>query len=165
MARESLSAEFVDAAMGRETGTVILYLLDIDHEDLDDPIRITNNMEDVVSNGNTYTAIGFDLKLPDEKDAKPRGAKLSIDNTSQWFTPTFRSLSGEFTVIIRVAIPSDALASPPEYDTIEMENLPMQLIALQYNDTTVTGTLSYENLANEPYPGDTFGPFEFQGLF
>lgn len=165
MPRDTLSAEFVAAMMARETGTVVLYLVDIDHEDLDTPIRIVNNTEDVIAGGHTYTAIGFDLKLPESKDGTPRGAQISIDNTTQWFTPTLRTLQGQFEVTIRLAIPSNALASPPVYDGIEIEYLPMQLVALQYDDTTVEGTLSYENLANEQFPPQSFDPFNFPGLF
>lgn len=165
MAREDLSAEVIAAMMGRETGVVVLYLLDITHEDLDTPIRLVNNTEDVISGGNTYTAIGFDVLPPNDKDAAPRGARLSIDNASQWFTPTLRTLSGEFLVTIKLAIPTDASASPPVFDGVEIEYLPAQLLSLEYDDVTVSGTLSYENLANAPYPGEFFNPQHFQGLF
>lgn len=165
MPRDQLSSIFVSAMMARETGVVVLQLLDITHEDMDEPIRIVNNTEDIISGGNTYTAIGFDLVLPEDKDGTPRGAKLRIDNASQWFTPTLRTLQGEFEVTIKIAIPTNINATPPVFNSIEMEYLPMQLISLQYDDQTVDGNLSYENLANQPYPGDTFSPFEFQGLF
>ena len=165
MARETLSADILNAMMARETGLVVLYLLDIDHEDLEEPIRLVNNTEDVISGGNTYTAMGFEVRLPDDRDATPRGAQLRIDNTTQWFTPIFRSLFGEFLVTIRIAIPTNASATPPVYDGIEIEYLPMQLVALQSGNQTVEGTLSYENLANELWPPQSFNPFDFPGLF
>lgn len=164
MPRE-LSTTLINAMMGRSTGLPVLYLLDIEHEDLESPLRIVNNTEDVLSEGNLYTAMGFELRLPEERDATPRGARISIDNTSQWLTPVIRSLSGEFEVTIKVATPTDLDASPPVYDNIEFAYLPMQLIAVEYNGVTVQGTLSYENLANQPFPGDVFGPFEFPGMF
>jgi nitrogen fixation protein len=165
MPRDQLSPTFVSTLLARESGTVVLMLVDIEHEDLETPIRIVNNTEDVVSGGNLYTAVGFEVRLPDDRDGTPRGAQLQIDNTTQWLTPTVRSLFGEFLVTIRIAIPSDAEAVPPEYDGIEMEYLPMQLTSLQMNETTVEATLSYENLANELYPPESFDPFHFRGLF
>lgn len=165
MPRESLSPTFVAAMMGRESGIVVLNLVDIEHEDLDATIRIANNTEDVICGGNTYTAMGFEVRLPDDKDGTPRGAQIRIDNTTQWLTPTIRSLQGEFLVTLKVAIPSDANASPPVYDNVEIEYMPMQLIAVQMDDMTVEGTLSYENLANEQWPPQSFTPFDFPGLF
>jgi hypothetical protein len=165
MPREGLTDGFVAALMARETGTVCLFLLDITHEDMDETIRIVNNTEDVVSGGNTYTAVGFDLRLPDERDTAPRGATLSIDNTTQWLTPTLRTLFGEFEVTIKVATASDINADPPEFDNIEFEYLPLQLTSVEIDATTVRGNLNYENLANQNYPGDVFSPWEFQGLY
>lgn len=160
-----LSTTLVSAMMGRSTGLPVLYLLEIEHEDLEEPLRIVNNTEDVVSEGNLYTAMGFELRLPEERDATPRGARIAIDNTSQWLTPTIRTLFGEFEVTIKVATPTDLDANPPVYDNIEFSYLPMQLASVEWNDVTVQGTLSYENLANQPFPGDVFGPHEFQGMF
>ena len=165
MPRDQLSATFVSAILAQQTGVVVLNLIDIDHEDLDTPIRIVNNTEDVLSGGNLYTAVGFDVVPPDNREGTPRGARLRIDNTSQWFTPTLRSLQGQFEVTIKVAIPSDEAASPPVFDSVEIEYMPMQLVGIQADDSTVEGTLSYENLNNQPFPGDTFSPFEFPGLF
>lgn len=165
MPRENLSPTFVSAMMGREAGIVVLNLVDIEHEDLDEPIRIVNNTEDVICNGHTYTAMGFEVRLPEERDGTPRGATIRVDNTTQWLTPIIRSLQGELLVTLRVAIPSDAGASPPVYDGVEIEYMPMQLIATQIDDVTVDGTLSYENLANEQWPPQSFNPFDFPGLF
>lgn len=165
MPRDHLSETFVASLLARESGVVVLMLLDIEHEDLETPIRIVNNTEDVVSSGNLYTAVGFEVRLPDDRDGTPRGAKIQIDNTTQWLTPTVRTLFGEFLVTIRIAIPTDAESVPPEYDGIEIEYLPMQLTSLRMNETTVEASLSYENLVNDPWPPDTFNPTHFPTLF
>ena len=164
MPRDQLSNTFVSAILAQQTGVVVLNLLDIEHEDLETPIRIVNNTEDVLSGGNMYTAVGFEVIPPDNREGTPRGARLRIDNTSQWFTPTLRTLQGQFTVTIHVGY-TTGNHDPQEMDHIEISYLPMQLVGIQADDTTVEGTLSYENLNNQPFPGDTFSPFEFQGLF
>lgn len=165
MPRDRLSNAFVTAILAQHTGVVVLNLLDIEHEDLETPIRIVNNTEDVLCGGHMYTAVGFEVIPPDNREGTPRGARLRIDNTSQWFTPTLRTLQGQFEVTIHVGYTSGEYSNPQQIDSLEISYLPMQLIGTQADDTTVQGTLSYENLNNQPFPGDTFSPFEFQGLF
>lgn len=161
----SLSNTMLEATTAQNTGLIVLALLTIEHPDLSAPLRIVNNLEDVVSGANTFTAMGFDLELPEDADRGTPRARLRIDNTNQWLTPVIRALSGDFTVTIQLAIPSDLEADPPEFDTIEIEFLPMNLTEVRLNASAVEGTLSYENISNNRFPAGAFTPHDFPGMF
>lgn len=156
---------FTQALLARETSAMVLTLLDITHPEMDEDIRIVNNIEGVWSLGHWYTPVGFDCILPEERDGTPRAAKISIDNTTQWFTPILRQMQSAFDCTIKIALGDPSKLPMQVFNNIEIEYMPMQLIAVQWDDTTAVFTLSYENLANEQWPPQSFNPFDFPGLF
>lgn len=164
MAR-TLSNTMLEAMTAGQSGTPTLVLLTITHPDLETPLRIVNNTENVTSGGNTFTGMGFEIALPDNSEGAAPRARLRIDNTSQWLTPTIRGLSGQFQVTIEIAIPSNIAASPPEYNNVEVSFLPMDLVDVQWDAATVEGSLTYENIANNKFPAGSFTPYDFPGMF
>lgn len=145
------------AAFRQETDEVFLIILDIDHPALADPIRVVNNSENIVSNGNTYVAFPFEIRLPDEAEDQPR-VTLTIDNVDRVIVDTIRSLTTAPTVSISVI-----LASSP--NDIEVGPFVMTLREVTYDVMTVQGELTFDDVLNEPFPGDSFIPAHYPGLF
>jgi hypothetical protein len=163
MPRTAIQAATVAELMAQETGTMVAYIAVIDHDDLAAPLRITNNSEDISVNGVTYTAVGFDITLPQEKDDQFTRAKIVMNNADQWFTPTLRAMSGGFTVDISIVSLTNESATPPAFDNIEVSFLTFDLIGIEYDAQQVRGDLSYESFSGNQFPWGTFNPTDFPG--
>jgi hypothetical protein len=83
---------------------------------------------------------------------------LSIDNVDRQIVNAVRALTGPPTVTVSVV-----LASSP--NTIEAGPYQMTLRDASYDSLVVSGTLSVEDMMNEPYPVDLMTPANFPGLF
>lgn len=158
------STTFTNALMAESTGQVALWLLTISHPRLATPIRLVNNSEDVQSSGNTFTALAFDFILPDDKEGSIRKASLEIDNVDQSLIPTLRRLPNGITVVAQLAILTDDTTTPPEFDAIEIESLPMKLRDVVWDEFKIRGSISHEDYVR-PFPANTFNPVDFPALF
>jgi hypothetical protein len=155
MARDvSLAAR--RAFFSQQTGEVILVLLDITHPDLT-TIRVVNNNEDVVSGGNTYSAFPFDMPPPGEKEGEIARVRLRIDNIDRSIVQALRSIQSSPMVSLNIV-----MASSP--NRIEAGPFDMFLKAAVYDKLVVEGELSFED-EDEPFPGDSYVPALFPGLF
>lgn len=134
-----------------------LVLLEIDHDDLDEPILVVNDKVNITSLGNEYTAYPFDVFLPDSNDSAPPKAKLKIDNVSRELTQIIRTISSPPSVVIKVI----RRETP---DIIEAEYLGMKLRHIPYDVLTIEGDLEFEDFTKEPYPALTFTPSIFRGI-
>ena len=157
MAR-ALSSVAKASAFAPFTDEVWLALLEIDHTDLDTPIRVVNNNENVTHDSNTYTAYPFFISMPSETDERPPEVTLVIDNVSQTLTSTIRTLTSSPTVTLRIV-----LASAP--DTILAGDYDFTLHHVTYNAIEIRGTLGFAKVLDEPFPGNSFTPEDYPGLF
>lgn len=153
----NVSLTFRQAVYTQETNEVFLILLEISHTSLS-TIRVCNNDVDITSNGNVYTAYNFKIELPSDEEGDVPTAQLVIDNVDQQLTFSIRSITTPPTIRIMVI-----LASSP--NTIEIDMPDFLLTNINYNEYTITGTISIENFMSEPFPGDIFTPTQFPGLF
>jgi hypothetical protein len=112
----------------------------------------------VVSRGDNYIFLPFQLALPtEEQQAAPR-CSITIHDVTRYLTPIIREVLSAPSVTIELV-----LRSTP--DTVEV-SLPNFLMgAIQYNRDQVTAELSVEVLTNEPFPAHTQTPGYFPGLF
>jgi hypothetical protein len=151
------SAPAIAAANDEQTAEVWLALLEITHPQLTTPIRVVNNTEDVVSNGVTYLKTAFRIKLPDDSDALP-SVQIEIDNVDRAVTDAARSINSPPTVTLLVV-----LASTP--DVYEAGPFTFTMTDVNYSAETINGTMIFEDILNEPFPGESFDPARFPGLF
>ena len=154
----TLSQAARQAVNAQETDEVFLLLLTLDHEDLAEPIRVVNNTEDVVSRSDTYIAYPFEIALPDEDPESVARVTLRIDNVDREIVKSLRAISSPLSVGLEVVM----AASP---DTVEAGPFNMTLVSAEYDALTVTGELAFEDVLNEPFPGASYVPSEYPGLF
>jgi len=160
-----LNDRILNAMMAETTAEMVLWLLIIEHDDLVEPLRIVNNSEDVMHDGEVYTAMGFEVIPPEDREGTPRSARVTFDNVSQWLTPTIRNLNGDFDVTFKRVMYTDLDASPPEFDEVLSEFPPMKLSSVSYDVFTVRGVLSYDDVSNSGFPKDEINRFTFGGLY
>lgn len=153
-----LSTAALRAMLAQQTGEAFLVFLRIDHADLDEPIRVVSDGVDHVVDGLTWTAFPFEIAIPSESEDSVPSVKLSIDNVDRSIVQAVRSLASPPTVTIHVA-----LGSSPS--TIEAGPYEFTLRNVAYDALAVTGDLRFEDVLNEPCPGDVMSPTTFPGLF
>jgi hypothetical protein len=154
----SLSSDTLRAILSSETDEVFLVLITISHEELTDDIRVCSNSTNITSRSNTYYAYPFDLQLPSDEDLSPPRAQIIIDNISKEISDAVRVISSPATFtmeIIRAADPDVVEASWQDFKLHNVKGDAFQL----------SGDLTLEDVIQEPYPGDTFSPSRFRGLF
>lgn len=136
-----------------------IFLLQIDHEDLAEPIRVVNDRQDVTSNGNVYTACGFAVTLPTQPDVGAPSAQLHVDNVSRELVYWIDSSNGAKGAIATL---SSILRSDP--DTIEW-SYTLNLSNVSMTNSVITANLSYEDLWNQPAVQVKYTPQLAPGIF
>src|SRR5690349_9324454 len=134
-----------------------LVLLDIDHVDLPSPIRVVNNKETIISNGEEYTGFPFEIMLPSSQEDSPPQAKLRIDNVSREIGQAIRTIPTAPSVTIRIV----RQETP---DIVEAEFQGMILRSVTYDALSVEGVLDFEDLTREPFPALSFSPSHYPGI-
>ena len=144
---------------GQSTNEAFLVLIELDHDDLGVPLRFTSDGVDTISNGDTYTAYPFEIVLPSNTEEGISQGRITIDNIDQSLITAIRSISSE-PMDVSMSI---VLASDP--DTIEVIFTGFRFTNITYNALVISGEITIEFFLNEPFPGDTFLPSTFPGLF
>lgn len=77
-----MTYEATSGAFAQTTGQVFLVLIKMVIQFSGGPatVRVVNNTEDIVSNGQTFTAYPYEILLPEESEGKVTGARLRLDN-------------------------------------------------------------------------------------
>ena len=164
-----VSLNFRTAAYAQETGEVLIALLTIDHPSLEEPIRISTDPTERLSEGeqivygtksNTKEFIFFPvrLKLPDDTDEGPRNMQIELDNIHRQYIQTIREIVGPPTMQVDIVLSSDP-------DTIETSWPEFLMRNIKYNAFIISATLDMETLEREPFPAGSFDPSRFRGLF
>lgn len=154
----NLSTDAIKALYGQETAEAFLILLTLDHESLNNPIRVSSDAVDTESRGENYTAFPFELILPDDRENTAPRARLVIDNVSRDVLSAIKSLNSAPTMKIEIVRGSDP-------DTVEAIFPDFRLTNIKYNVLTIQGDLSLEDFTAEPYPSMIFSPSTFPAIF
>lgn len=160
---------FKEAAYAQETDEVFAVLVTLESDELTDPIRICDDafmkLEDlgediygIISNGDSYIFMPFDIWLPRDDKSGTVSAKISIQNIDRRIVETARSVTKPVNVKMQCV-----LASTP--DVIEIEFTDFQLSNVKYDVMTVEGDLTLNYWGLEPWPSWSYTPSNFPGLF
>lgn len=158
----TLSPAMLAAMHAPETAEAVLVRISIHHPLIvGGPLRLVSNLENLVANGNTYTAFPFQITLPDDDEAGavPR-LKLVIDNVDRQIVTTIRQLPPSPPPTVDLDI---CLASQP--DVAEVTYTGLALRTVPYDVYTVEGDLVLDEDDREPYPQYAMTPALFPGLF
>jgi hypothetical protein len=122
------------------------------------PVRVVNDRVPLFRGGNEYAPFPFEIPLPDEREDGLHGVQLRIDAVDRSIITALRQVRGPLEVQLSVV-----LASQP--DIVEAGPYVFALDKANYNAVTITGALEFEDIINEPIPGDAFTPGNFPGVF
>lgn len=137
-----------------------LELLTITHPDLPTPIRIVNDTDDVVHQGDTYTALPFGIQLPDNPETGASVARITVDNVGRTLTDWLEVSKGgtDANVTITVILRSDP-------NTAQFEATNMTLSNVTMTNTQVTARLTYDDIYNKPAIRGKYSPSTTPGVY
>ena len=125
-----------------------LLLLDITLTDTT-AIRLVRNTEDIVFNGNTYTAFPFDLSnVESNSDGQIPTVTLKVSNITRFLTPYLESLDGGLESTVKVTVVNAGLLSE-NYSELDME---FQVMGCEADAYWVTWNLGMANPINRRFP-------------
>lgn len=158
----TLSAGAVRKLLSRESDDPIVLLLTIEYLD---PaltpviIRFCTNTpgDDLVSNGETFTAAPFEITWPNDHEEAPV-AQLTCVNVDRTVGQALESLIYPADVTIQAVFASDP-------DTVEREATLFELRNARWNAMVLTADISRQGLTSEPCPKYRVTPRLFPALF
>lgn len=118
---------------------VVLHAIEISHPDLAAPVRVVNDAEDRVLDGENYTALRFAVRLADDAEGRVPRAQLQIDNVGRPLTQWIERTGGGAGSTVRVM---EFLAgqTSPEWE------LGFELADVRVDQRQVSATIGHENL-------------------
>lgn len=147
------------AEFNSTSGDAPLYLLEISHSALTEPIRVVNNTEDIVSNGETFIALGFRISLPEDFEGRVPKARLTVDNVGRELTQWLEIAGGGEGASVRLM---QVMPSAP--NVVEWE-ITLELANVSIDTWQVSGELGYEDLLGKPAVPLTYRPDTTPGVF
>lgn len=111
-----------------------------------------------VSRGDDYYFIPMTITLPNDTEGSPSAAQLSVSNVGLELISLLRSVSLPVAVTMEIVLASDP-------DTVGYTLPTFDLTQADWNENTVTLTLTIEALDREPFPAGNFDASGFPGLF
>jgi hypothetical protein len=157
----STSPLFKSMANAQETGEVLLALVTIAHTSIvGGPLRVVQDMQNLTSNGNVYTAFPFEIVLPEDTDDGPAKIKLVIDNIDQSLAKAIRSIPPNSPPSVTVEI---VVASQPDVVELSIPGLTLRLIT--GDAFRIEGDLWMDEEDLIPFPEGIVAPNTFPGVF
>jgi hypothetical protein len=144
----------------QQIDVAFLWLLTFDDYANATQLRAVNNLEDVTSNGQLFTAFPFELTLPPDDGQRPQSLKLSFPNVGRELMDLVRKYDAGNTPKVRVDL---VLSSSP--DTIEKTIDFMVVSNVTFNAMSITFELSPSSIFARRTSVGTYNQAEFPGLF
>lgn len=157
MAR-TLPIPAMQAALAQTTNEVFISLIEINHEDLQQPIYMCDDSQDTVSNGNTYISFPFTFTLPNDESEQEPQVKLVLPNVDRRMIEMIRSISGGPTVKMSVVTASDP-------DDLAFGPVLLKATSAPYTAETIQLSLNFDAYSGEPLPHLTQSPQYFPSMF
>lgn len=153
----TLSPALLAQLYGQDSNDPFLMLLTISHASFT-TLRLVNNTEDIVSNGNTFTAFPFRVNLSVDDGESSREVGIEFDNVSLQLIDEIRTVTTPMAVKLEMV-----LASDPDFIQIEVNDL--QIRNITYNKQTVTAKLIMDDFLSTELTSEKYTPTLYPGLF
>lgn len=138
----------------------LLWLLEFRDPDNNIVLRAVNNLEDVTSRGNLYTAFPFDLTLPPDDGQRPQSIQLQFANVGQELMELVRAYAPGNNPTVKLEL---VVSDKP--DIVEKTVDFMELANVTYDALTITFELASSSIFARKTITATYNQIEFPGLF
>lgn len=132
-------------------------LIKIYHEDMEEPLYLTDNNEDLIYDGNTYKHAFFNVTLPEVTKDSMGNATIEIGCVDQQLIEIVRSLRTPPNIkFVATYLEDGVYSSLAGYDMI-MSNV-------RWDAKTMMADLSLDLVLNYDFPSGSFTPFNCPGV-
>lgn len=132
-------------------------LIKIYHEDMGEPLYLTDNNEDLVYNGNTYKHAFFKINLPEVTKDSMGNASIQIGCVDQQLPQIIRSLETPPNIkFVATYLEDDVYSELAGYDMI--------LSNVKWDAKSMTADLTLDLVLNYEFPSGSFTPFNCPGV-
>lgn len=147
------------------TGVMPLFFMTFDHPDLDDPVRIVNDVIDYTYQGVSWVGFPFEATLLSDGENPPR-ATVSVQNVDRRIGEILLAVPSPLEVTLEILTSLDftngvEIGSPTAM--ITASNLLLKNI--RGDAMTIQGDLSVWDPTSEPYPAIRATKDRFPGLY
>jgi len=139
---------------------VFLWLITFTDYQNNDELYAVNNLEDITSNGQLFTAFPFQLTLPPDDGQKPQSLTLDFPNVGRELMQLVREYEAGKPPKVKLDL---VLASDP--NVIEKTIDFMEVGAVEYNVLDIKFTLISSSIFARKTCIGTYNQAEFPGLF
>lgn len=158
MTGKAYTATFKES-VNSTSGEAPVYLLEITHAQLITPIRVVNDTQDLVSDGDTYTAYPFRISLPTDLAGELPRATLTLDNTGRELTAWLDASAGGKGAQVRVMQVMRDTPDVLEYD------ITLDLLEVSQTMVEISAALGFDDTLNLPGLPISYRPDVAPGLF
>jgi hypothetical protein len=154
-----LSNQLIAQMFAQESGDPFLILVTLTHPDFAGPVRLVNNQEDIVSNGETFSAFPMEITLPiDDESNSAREIQITFANTGLELVDELRGVQTPINVQLDMI-----LASTP--DIVEFSFQEFKLRQVSFNQFTIQGSLYMDDFLNTELTSENYSPSIYPGLY
>ena len=160
----TLSNAIKEAYASAPVDDIIYHTLEFDHPSFPNPVYVVQGFDDITTTGTPatkWTAIPFDLKLPEVAPIGPPQLQLTVDNVSRELMQAIdlAAESGQqISVTYRAYLSTDL--SKPQNDP----PFTLKLINISVSPAQITATAALHNFANQKWPRRVYRDEQFPGL-
>ena len=133
--------------------------LEISHHELVEPVRVVNDVQNVISNGNEFIACPFDITLPDDIGEQVPKAMLSVDNIGRELTQWLEYSRGGAGAKCRIM---QIMRSDP--DVVEYD-ITLDMSGISITNLTVSAKLGFQSTLMQPAVAVRYDPNTAPGLW
>lgn len=152
-----LSPALLAQLYAQESDVPFLMLVTLTHSSFP-PIRLVNNSENIVSNGETFTAFPMRIRLPMDDGESTREVSIEFDNVSLTLIDELRTVTTPIDVKVDMI-----LSSNPDDIQISLDELKMRNVT--YNKQIVSARLYLDSFLNVELTSERYSPKLYPGLF
>ena len=122
------------------------------------PVYLVNNLEDIISRGNTYLAFPMAIALPVNDGETVPALEITLTNVTLEFMEILRAITTPLKGTVEAV-----LASRPALVELSIKDL--ELREIKYDRQTITATFTLKDMLNLGLPKHNFTPTFYPGLF
>lgn len=154
----TLSSALLSQLLSQESGDPFLTLITLEHPSFTSPIRLVNNVDAIVSRGNTYEPFPVKITLPVDDGETFQEVALQMDNVSLYLLDSIRSVTNQIQVTLEMV-----LASIP--DVVQMSLSELKIGQVIYNAQTIQAKLYLDDFLMSSLTSEKYTPTNFSGIF
>lgn len=155
-----LSPQLLAQLYAQESSDPFLTLITLSHPSFPQDLRLVNNQENIVSNGNTFQAFPVRIQLPVDDGETVKEVLIEFDNVSLELIDEIRSVSSSERIGVKLEM---ILASLPNDIQISLEDL--YILNITYNATIIQARIGLDDFLSTELTSEVYSPSNFPGIF